>query len=302
MGVNTTDVSIVIVNYNTYNLTQACIESIYKRTKGVDFEVIVVENDSKDDSVIKFRNDSRISLIESNKNLGFGRANNLGVKKAKGRYVFFLNSDTILLNNAVKLMADFMDEHGKRLGIGGLGCLLTGSDGKRTHSYAPFPRMGRVLKDEWGDHFLKRFGRRMKRLEEGISIDESMTYFPVNYVTGADLFVARETINRYGSFDPDFFMYYEEAEMQYRWYKNGLKSYILCSPQIVHLEGGSQRKASVQKQLTQLKSMFIYFKKTNSRWKYTFFRLAFGIGRFLTFPFQKMKINERCEYLKLIIS
>ena len=302
MGVNTTDVSIVIVNYNTYNLTQACIESIYKRTKGVDFEVIVVDNDSKDDSVIKFRNDSRISLIESNKNLGFGRANNLGVKKAKGRYVFFLNSDTILLNNAVKLMADFMDEHGKRLGIGGLGCLLTGSDGKRTHSYAPFPRMGRVLKDEWGDHFLKRFGRRMKRLEEGISIDESMTYFPVNYVTGADLFVARETINRYGSFDPDFFMYYEEAEMQYRWYKNGLKSYILCSPQIVHLEGGSQRKASVQRQLTQLKSMFIYFKKTNSRWKYTFFRLAFGIGRFLTFPFQKMTINERCEYLKLIIS
>ena len=302
MGVNTTDVSIVIVNYNTYNLTQACIESIYKRTKDVDFEVIVVDNDSKDDSVIKFRNDSRISLIESNKNLGFGRANNLGIKKAKGRYVFFLNSDTILLNNAVKLMADFMDEHGKRLGIGGLGCLLTGSDGKRTHSYAPFPRMGRVLKDEWGDHFLKRFGRRMKRLEEGISIDESMTYFPVNYVTGADLFVARETINRYGSFDPDFFMYYEEAEMQYRWYKNGLKSYILCSPQIVHMEGGSQRKASVQKQLTQLKSMFIYFKKTNSRWKYTFFRLAFGIGRFLTFPFQKMTINERCEYLKLIIS
>lgn len=302
MGVNTTDVSIVIVNYNTYNLTQACIESIYKRTKDVNFEVIVVDNDSKDDSVIKLREESRILLIESRKNLGFGRANNLGTEKANGRYIFFLNSDTILLNNVVKLMTDFMDEYCQKLGIGGLGCLLTGSDGKRTHSFAPFPRMGRILKDEWGDHFLKRFGSRMKRLEEGMTIDDSMPFFPVNYVTGADLFVARETINRYGCFDPDFFMYYEEAEMQHRWHENGLKSYILCSPQIVHLEGGSQSKASVQKQLTQLKSMFIFFRKTNSRWKYMIFRLAFGIGRFLTFPFQKMTLAERREYVKLIIS
>lgn len=302
MGVNTTDVSIVIVNYNTYNLTQACIESIYKRTKDVNFEVVVVDNDSKDDSVTKLREDRRIFLIESRKNLGFGQANNLGVKKAKGRYVFFLNSDTLLLNNAVKLMADFMDEHGKRLGIGGLGCLLTGSDGKRTHSFAPFPRMGRILKDEWGDHFLKRFGSRMKRLEEGISIDESTLYFPVNYVTGADLFVARETINRYGSFDPDFFMYYEEAEMQYRWHENGLVSYIYICPQIVHLEGGGQNKASVQKQMIQLKSMFLYLKKTYPRWIYLFFRLIFGMGRFLTFPFQKMTLAERREYVKLIIS
>ena len=102
------DVSIIIVNYNTKELTAACINSIFQYTEGVEFEVILVDNASTDGSREFFRKDTRIILIESEINLGFGRANNLGYEYSHGKYVFLLNSDTYLLNNAVKIFYDRM--------------------------------------------------------------------------------------------------------------------------------------------------------------------------------------------------
>ena len=97
------DVSIIIVNYNTKKLTSDCINSIYEKTTGIRFEVIVVDNNSSDGSQDLFFFDFRIKFVEAGENLGFGKANNKGVEIASGKYVFFLNSDTILVNNAVKL-------------------------------------------------------------------------------------------------------------------------------------------------------------------------------------------------------
>ena len=128
------DVSIIIVNYNTCELTKQCIDSVFKKTSGISFEVIVVDNDSKDDSIKVLSQDSRVNFIESGANLGFGRANNLGIKHSRGKYVFFLNSDTILLNNAVKMLFDFMDAH-KELNVGALGTILLDGNHNRTHSY-----------------------------------------------------------------------------------------------------------------------------------------------------------------------
>ena len=96
------DVS-VIVNYNTKALTKSCIESIFSETCGIEFEVILVDNASSDGSKELFQIDERIIFIESNVNLGFGKANNLGYKYATGKYIFLLNSDTLLKNNAIKL-------------------------------------------------------------------------------------------------------------------------------------------------------------------------------------------------------
>ena len=117
------DVSIIIVNYNTCELTKQCIDSVFEKTSGISFEVIVVDNDSKDDSIKVLSQDSRVNFIESGANLGFGRANNLGIKHSTGKYVFFLNSDTLLLNNAVKKFWDFATTHSS-FAIGALGCQL----------------------------------------------------------------------------------------------------------------------------------------------------------------------------------
>lgn len=122
---NEMDISIIIVNYNTKELTKNCIDSIYEKTKDIEFEVILVDNDSNDGSKELFERDKKIEFVEAGKNLGFGKANNLGLTRATGKYIFFLNSDTILVNNAVKIFFDFCEGH-KDLKTGGIGCLLRG--------------------------------------------------------------------------------------------------------------------------------------------------------------------------------
>ena len=101
-------VSIIIVNYNTKQLTLNCLKSIYEYTKDIDFEIIVVDNASSDGSVEAIRESFPIvNVIGSNENLGFGRANNLGAKYAQGKYLFLLNSDTLLIENSIKKLYDF---------------------------------------------------------------------------------------------------------------------------------------------------------------------------------------------------
>ena len=98
------DVSVIIVNYNTYELTSACIESIIKNTTNISYEIIVVDNASTDGSKDRFETDSRIKYIYSEKNGGFGYGNNRGIEIAKGDYLFLLNSDTLLVNNAIQIV------------------------------------------------------------------------------------------------------------------------------------------------------------------------------------------------------
>ena len=127
------DVSVIIVNYNTLGLTSDCIESIIAQTSTVEYEIILVDNASTDGSKEVFAQDKRIKYIYSDRNLGFGRANNLGIREAKGRYLFFLNSDTILLNNAVKLFFDFCEKNPDRK-IGAVGAVLKDQNQKNIHS------------------------------------------------------------------------------------------------------------------------------------------------------------------------
>ena len=102
------DVSIIIVSYNTKSLIKNCINSIYKYTKDISFEIIVSDNGSIDGSVEMIKRDfPSVILIENNENLGFGAANNKGLALAKGKYILYLNSDTILLNNSVKFFYDY---------------------------------------------------------------------------------------------------------------------------------------------------------------------------------------------------
>lgn len=297
------DVSIIIVNYNTCELTKQCIDSIFEKTDGVSFEVIVVDNDSKDDSIKVLSQDSRITFVASDANLGFGKANNLGVEHSLGKYIFFLNSDTLLVNNAVKLFFDFMEQHQINKSVGAIGCLLMDNKLRRIHSFADFPKVGRFLADEWADHFLKRFNKSTKRLDDRMEIPVDKEFFSVDYVTGADIFVNRSVLEKYGGFDKDFFMYYEETEMQNRWKRlGGLQSFIVKGPEIIHLEGKSQQGQNYSKYLRQLRSQMIYFKKTCSPVKYYTYRIAFMLGRIITLPFQKITKEQKKEYLNIIFN
>ncbi|MDE6378962.1 MAG: glycosyltransferase family 2 protein [Muribaculaceae bacterium] len=229
------DVSIIIVNYNTAGMLRDCLESIKQQTSDVDYEVIVVDNDSSDDSVKMLRKDfPEVILIESGANIGFGRANNLGMAHAKGEYLFLLNSDTILTNNAVReffLKAEFLRENGRKIGV--LGCILRNRDMSTCHSYGRFITPRSELQEVTAKYL--RFLKDQTNLRpEPVKGEKN-----VDYVTGADMFLPRQVFESTGGFDPDFFMYCEEVDWQKRMEEAGLERLVVEGPEIIHLEGGS---------------------------------------------------------------
>ena len=295
------DVSIIIVNYNTCELTKQCIDSIFDKTKEVSFEVIVVDNDSKDNSVEMLSADARIVFIESGVNIGFGRANNLGLEKAKGKYVFFLNSDTLLLNNAVKYFFDFA-ENNLSLSIGGLGCQLVNGDYEHVHSSSKFPKMFETFKYEIKDHIAAVLNAQKANRNSCMYKDSPFGYYEVDYVTGADLFVSRAVLNLYGKFDPDFFMYYEETEMQFRWRKSGLKQFVIDGPRIVHLEQKSTvRSNNFARELRDTKSRILYFKKTEHSFNYYMFRFLLLIFRIHYLVKPSLSFRQKQDFFNLIL-
>ncbi|MDI4567916.1 MAG: glycosyltransferase family 2 protein, partial [Mycoplasma sp.] len=182
------DVSIIIVNYNTKELTVNCINSIYKHTKNVDFEVIVVDNASSDGSKECFGAFPGIIYIYSHENLGFGKANNLGVQVSRGKYLFFLNSDTLLINNTVKILCDTY----KRIpNAGCLGVRLIDGDQNYIHSSESFPLFKRQLID------LFKISKKDSYLRKELSRYTGGT-IEVDYVTGADLFVDKSLFIEFG--------------------------------------------------------------------------------------------------------
>lgn len=266
------DVSIILVNYNTEQLTINCLDSIYKFTHDLDFEIIVVDNNSSDDSVARIKTEFKdVIVIESPENLGFGRANNLAAKAAKGKYLFFLNTDTLLLNNAVKIFFDYAELNSN---IGALGSYLLDEQGNFIHSYGQFITLKNfVYKYIPAFRFKEKF--------------ENSDYKFVDYITGADLFIPKTVIDETGAFDPDYFMYCEEVDLQYRICKAGYDRIVINGPQIIHLEGGSfdTSKQSITKREKRAveihRSRVIYSRKHNSYFTHVIFRVIFFTRKLL---------------------
>ncbi len=290
-------VSIIIVNYNTLSYTQQCIDSIFEQTKDVEFEVILVDNNSKDASAEYFVNDNRIKFVQSGENLGFGRANNLGYKhiSPSSKYVFLLNSDTKLLNNAVKIFYDYMESAPQNISSCGTQ-LLNANEERFSGGGSCGGNFTSIYKDT--KSLISSFGElilRSKLSTEAKVFKEPP--FEIDYIVGADLFIRREVIDKSGLFDSDFFMYFEENEMQYRYSKAGYKQMIIAGPKIIHYVKASSKggvKASFFLMLYNGK--FLYFKKRYNRVTYLFFRCL----QLLRIPYT-LKANFTKEEKKKII-
>ena len=291
-------VSIIIVSFNTKQLTADSIDSIIAKTSEVEYEIILVDNASSDGSREFFADDSRIKFLEAGRNLGFGKANNLGVQQAKGDYIFFLNSDTLLLNNAIYEMWRYCEEH-KEDNIGGLGCILCDGNNQRCHSYAKLNTWKDIVKSYFIAPFSKSKAKEIMAMD---AEDESKDVFEVGYVTGADLFVPRKVLEECGCFDPDFFMYSEESEMQWRFRKHGYHNMIIKSPKIMHLEGMSQTKRkspTMRKIMMTQSSLYLYVKKTSSKFGFLLFQLLFPITRLPFLLLSRRSIRDKVLYIKM---
>lgn len=288
------EVSIIIVTYNTLQMTKECIDSVFQFTQGVSFEVVLVDNASSDGSKEFFEKDNRIKYIYSGENLGFGRANNIGYEHSEGRYVFLLNSDTLLLNNAVLEFYNYMEQADKKIAC--CGCQLVDKSGEPIHSAGVFPDVPQFWRRIMHFTFYEFYKNR------GYHEEPYVAESNVDYITGADLFIRREVIEKQGLFDPDFFMYFEETEMQFRYAKAGYLRKVITTPRIVHLAGGSNSKKShsLAGVIREMKSRYIYCGKVMppSRAKFIAWLHLCMIPRIAVCRAPK---EEKKELIKLII-
>lgn len=254
------DVSVIIVNYKTRDLTLQCLRTLFQHTRDVHMEVILVDNGSRDDTPDCVRREfPQVRVIESSKNLGFGCANNLGSSYATGKYLFLLNSDTIVIHNIVRQFFEFMETHPEYVSCGGN---LLDIDGVNNGVGGDFPS---VMQEFLCIGFHKFFPRRFKnRYKLGKSVADGGSG-DISYVTGADMFIRKEIFDYFHGFDPAFFMYYEETDLYYRMYLAGLRSYILPYAPLIHLEGGTfdlhKHAFSLNRQKMVLRSKCYFFRK-----------------------------------------
>lgn len=293
------DVSIIIVNFNTLDLTRQCVESIYKHTNGVVFEIIIIDNASVDQSVVVLKKlFPDIILIQNETNIGFGSANNIGMNISKGKYYFLLNSDTILLNNSVKIFFDFMQN--SKNSVGAIGAVLLDSELNLNYknSFNFFPTLPYLLKSI------------ISKVIPVFRIDEdyykckldSEGKLNVDFIVGADIFLRSEVISIIGNFDTDFFLYWEEVDLQLRMARLNYNRLIISGPKIVHLEGGSSQKVfNNWKRIVHDRHLMVYSRKHFNRVNFYIFKFLHIFRHLLLFKNRNFTNKEQFEYLMAII-
>ncbi|MCL5951463.1 MAG: glycosyltransferase family 2 protein [Chloroflexi bacterium] len=268
------DLSIIIVNYNTFDLTRQCIVSVIEADKGISREIILVDNASTDGSAsLLGAMFPTIRLIANPQNVGFAAGNNRGIVCATGRYVLLLNSDTIVRAGVLAGSVEFLNQHPD---AGAVGVTLVGIDGKAQVSYGQFHSRSSALADVFPcGRILPRsiLARRAGQIPPATS--EPMA---VGYVSGAYFLVRRDVIDEIGLFDQGFFMYSEEMDWCWRMREKGWKTYLLPGLEIVHLGGGSYGKQSEPRTHHLIASRNHFLNRHYSRtYRLTFFIMLFAI-------------------------
>ncbi|MBO4500478.1 MAG: glycosyltransferase family 2 protein [Bacteroidaceae bacterium] len=274
--------SVIIVNYNVRYYLEQCLNSVTRASKGIDSEIIVVDNDSSDGSVEYLEPlFPHVRFIRAGGNLGFSRANNLALAESNGKYVLFLNPDTILSENVLEDCIRFMDNHPE---AGAAGVRMLNRDGtfareSRRAVPTPFVSMCKILGLCSLFPTSKLFGKYyMGHLDP-------MAANKIEIVSGAFMFVRREALDKTGSFDEAFFMYGEDVDLSYRILKAGYENWYIPVT-ILHYKGESTNKTTYRYARVFYKAMIIFFDKHFRSYSLLFslfVRLAIHIQTFLSF-------------------
>jgi GT2 family glycosyltransferase len=255
------DVSIVIVNWNTRDLLRNCLASIYKEAGTVDFEVIVVDNASCDGSVAMVKREfPQVNLLENSDNKGFAVANNQAMAIAKGQYVLLLNSDTVILDNAIETTVDFADAH-KDVAV--LGGRVLNVDQTLQRTCFMFPSVLNMLLA--ATYLYKLFPKSRFFGREQMAWWDRGDVKEVDVVTGCFALVRKTAIEQVGLMDERFFMYCEETDWCYRFRQAGWKVLFTPDAQIIHLGGQSSKQMPVEMSL-QLRGSILQFIRKHHSW------------------------------------
>jgi N-acetylglucosaminyl-diphospho-decaprenol L-rhamnosyltransferase len=284
------DLSIIIVNWNALDYLHDCIASIHEHTRGIDFEIIVVDNASNkgniDDLKMTF---PQVTIIKSQQNIGFARANNLGYQHAKGSYLLFLNPDTRLVGEAINIMLESI-EFLADAGI--VGCRQVNPDlTVQTTSIQKFPTISnQILNIE----YLRLRWPACPLWNIAPLFCDNPLPVVVDVIPGACMLLRREVFERVEMFSEEYFMYAEDIDLNYKVARNGLRNYYISDAVIIHYGGRSSSQKSVNQWATMMKyrAMGQYYTKNHGLVYATIYRTAMGISAFgrlfmiaLAFPF-----------------
>ncbi|MDP3941732.1 MAG: glycosyltransferase family 2 protein [bacterium] len=255
------DLSIIIVSFNTEDLTLACLRSLYEHISGITFEVIVVDNASKDDSVKRMQQyNSKVNVIANKENVGFSKANNIGIKESSGRYILFLNSDTVVPEKTLQYMVEFMDNQQR---AGAATCFVRMANGQLDDAaHRGFPTPWNALCHFSG--LSKVFPNSMFFNGYHLAWKDVMKTHEIDALAGAFMIVRREAGEQVGWWDEDYFFYGEDIDFCYMLKQNGWKIYFVPDVEILHLKGAS---SGIKKESQQISKANIETKKwvTNQR-------------------------------------
>ena len=251
------DVSIILVNYKTSKLTAEAIDSIIEKSTGFSYEIIVVDNtnDEKEYTLLAESLKGKATVIDAKANLGFGKANNLGAESATGKYLYFINTDTKLINNAIYELYSFLEGN---MDAGMAGSNLFNLDGTPNHSYMPFEK--NYHNDRKTMTFL--FSLRNKLKKNRIDFNFKDKPKQINgYLCGASMMVRKDLFDKIGGFEKDIFMYGEDSLICFKVINEyHTKLYNVPSSKIIHFDGGRNDVSDVRAKM-YVDGNYIYYQK-----------------------------------------
>lgn len=245
------ELSIIIVNYNTFDLTLQCIASVVKETNEIDYEIIVVDNASTEKPIDEIKNSyPSIQLIKNSINVGFGIANNMGMQAAKGNYVLLLNSDTIIIEQGITKAYQYIKQHPN---VDVLTCKQLNEDRKPFVPFTFYFKTNSILSYLINNPIQQLIKSKLSKSKPTELNKNSF----VKSLSGAFMLLKKEVFATTRGFDPDFFIYYEETEWCMRINKN-YKQYYLNDISFIHLHGKSAPRLLMQKQMHLSQGLFWY--------------------------------------------
>lgn len=256
------DISVILVSYNTIEMTKMALSHLVASSHDVEMEVIIIDNDSKDCSVEVLRREyPQVTLIENKTNVGFGRANNQALPHIKGRYVLLLNTDAFVESDTVSKTIRYMDEN-PQCGI--LGVKLLGRDGVLQPSCRYFPTPWNIFLNHSG---LKRLFQRTVMVDD-MSWDHA-TVRDCDWVPGCYYLIRKEVIDQIGLLDHRYFLYYEEIDHCFAAKQAGWKVTYFPYSSVVHIGGESAKtRGEITQRGRQIESLkieseLLYFRKNH---------------------------------------
>ena len=255
------DVSIIIVSWNTKQITCDCLKSVYEQTSNIDFEVIVVDNASSDGSIELVEEQfPQVKLIKNSENLGFAKASNIGIEAGSGKYVALVNSDIVVPGDCIKNMIEFMDRNPS---VGMAGPRILNPDHSLQVSCRYFPSVWNNLCQAFGLN--KVFTKTVFFSEPFMKCWAHDAERRVDVLSGCFWMIRREAINQVGLLDEDFFIYGEDIDWCKRFHQAGWDVMFYPDAEVIHFGGASSSNAPVKFYLEMQKADLQYWEKHHGK-------------------------------------